>query len=93
MQDALATTGATTLVVLNRFYDKVKRVQPATSLQQIIVTNIKEYLPFFLSIAFTLFKEKKEGDRITLAKGDLRFGGSPSRVSRTAAAERHRLTA
>jgi len=73
MQDALATTGATTLIVLNRFYEKVKRVQPATSLQQIIVTNIKEYLPFFLSIAFTLFKEKKEGDRITLAKGDLRM--------------------
>jgi long-chain acyl-CoA synthetase len=73
IQDALVTTGATTLVVLNRFYKKVKDIQAATSVQRIIVTNIKEYFPFFLSIAFTLFKEKKEGDRITLAAGDLRF--------------------
>jgi long-chain acyl-CoA synthetase len=73
MQDALVTTGATTLVVLNRFYEKVKHLQPATSVQRMIVTNIKEYLPFFLSVAFTLLKEEKEGDRITLAKGDLRL--------------------
>ena len=73
MQDALSTTGATTLIVLNRFYGKVKDIQAQTSLQRIIVTNIKEYLPFFLSIGFTLFKEKKEGDRIALAAGDLRF--------------------
>jgi long-chain acyl-CoA synthetase len=84
IQDALVTTGATTLVVLNRFYKKIKDIQAATSLQRIIVTNIKEYLPVFLSIAYTLFKEKKEGDRITLAAGDLRladllreFRGSP----------------
>src|SRR6185436_2785195 len=73
MQDALVTTGATTLVVLNRFYEKVKHLQPATSVQRMIVTNIKEYLPFFLSVAFTLLKEEKEGDRITLAEGDLRL--------------------
>ena len=73
IQDALVTTGATTLVVLNRFYKKVKDIQAATSVQRIIVTNIKEYLPFLLSIAFTLFKEKKEGDRITLTGGDLRL--------------------
>jgi long-chain acyl-CoA synthetase len=73
MQDALAATGATTLVVLNRFYEKVKNIQSATSVKRVIVTNIKEYLPPFLSIAFTLFKEKKEGDRIDVANGDLRM--------------------
>src|SRR5206468_1166574 len=61
IEDALVTTGATTVVVLNRFYEKVKEIQRATSVQRIIVTNIKEYLPFFLSLAFTLLKEKKEG--------------------------------
>jgi long-chain acyl-CoA synthetase len=73
MQDALVTTEAKILVVLNRFYKKVKDIQGATSLERVIVTNIKEYLPFFLSLGFTLFKEKKEGDRITLADGDLRL--------------------
>jgi long-chain acyl-CoA synthetase len=73
MQDALVTTGATTLVVLNRFYEKLRHIRASTSVQRIIVTNIKEYLPFLLSVAFTLFKEKKEGDRITLASGDRRL--------------------
>src|SRR6476620_965184 len=44
MVDALRATGAETLIVLNRFYEKVKGIQPATSLKRIITTNIKEYL-------------------------------------------------
>src|SRR6476646_8280372 len=40
IQDALVTTGAKMLVVLNRFYKKVKDIQAATSVQRIIVTNI-----------------------------------------------------
>jgi len=59
--------------VLNRFYDKVKRVQPTTSLKRIVATNIKEYLPTLLRIAYTFLKEKKEGDRIALHAGDYRF--------------------
>jgi long-chain acyl-CoA synthetase len=73
MGEALRTTGAETLVVLNRFYDKVKRVQSTTSLKRIIATNIKEYLPPLLRIAYTFLKEKKEGDRISLSSGDYRF--------------------
>ena len=73
MEEALQATGAETVVVLTRFYDKVKHVQPRTSLKRVIATNIKEYLPWHLRILYTLFKEKKEGDRITLAEGDFRF--------------------
>ncbi|HEY5022605.1 MAG TPA: AMP-binding protein, partial [Gemmatimonadaceae bacterium] len=73
MGEALRATGAETLVVLNRFYDKVKAIQPGTSVKRIIATNIKEYLPPLLRIAYTLLKEKGEGDRITLRDGDLRF--------------------
>jgi long-chain acyl-CoA synthetase len=72
-EDALKATGAETIVVLNRFYDKVKNVQPRTSLKRVVATNIKEYLPFKLRIAYTLLKEKKEGDRITLRDGDFRL--------------------
>jgi long-chain acyl-CoA synthetase len=73
MGEALRTTGAETLIVLNRFYDKVKRVQSTTSLKRIVATNIKEYLPPLLRIAFTFLKEKKECDRISLGAGDYRF--------------------
>ncbi|HEY6089001.1 MAG TPA: AMP-binding protein [Gemmatimonadaceae bacterium] len=73
MGDALRATGAETVVVLNRFYEKVKGIQPATSLKRVITTNIKEYLPPLLRVAYTLLKEKKEGDRITLRGGDFRL--------------------
>ncbi|HEX9310044.1 MAG TPA: AMP-binding protein [Gemmatimonadaceae bacterium] len=73
MEDALQATGAETVVVLNRFYGKLKRIQSRTSLKRIVATNIKEYLPWRLRILYTLFKEKKEGDRIALETGDFRF--------------------
>jgi len=71
--EALRATGAETLVVLNRFYDKVKAIQPSTSLKRVVATGIKEYLPPLLSIAYTLLKEKKEGERISVRKGDYRL--------------------
>ena len=71
MEEALAATGAETLIVLNRFYERLKAVQPRTSLKRLIPTNIKEYLPAALRIAYTLFKEKDEGERIHLHEGDV----------------------
>lgn len=73
MEDALRATGAETVIVLNRFYAKVKSIQQRTSVKRVIATNIKEYLPWFLRLAYTLLKEKKEGDRINVAKDDFRL--------------------
>ncbi|MDB4870908.1 MAG: AMP-dependent synthetase and ligase [Gemmatimonadales bacterium] len=73
MGEALRVTGAETLIVLNRFYEKVKGIQSTTSLKRVVATNIKEYLPPLLRIAYTFLKEKKEGDRISLRAGDYRF--------------------
>src|SRR5688500_8790117 len=71
MEEALAATGAETLIVLNRFYERLKTIQPRTSLKRLVPTNIKEYLPAALRIAYTLFKEKDEGERIQLHDGDV----------------------
>lgn len=71
--EALSVTGAKTLVTLNRFYEKLKSFQSRTSVERIITTNVKEYLPASVAIAYTLLKEKQAGDRITLADGDLRL--------------------
>ena len=73
MGEALRATGAETLVVLNRFYGKVKGIQSTTSLKRVVTTNIKEYLPPLLRIAYTFLKEQKEGDRISLHRDDHRF--------------------
>ena len=71
MEEALAATGAETLIVLNRFYDRLKAVQPRTSLKRLIPTNIKEYLPTALRLAYTFLKEKDEGERIEVRDGDI----------------------
>src|SRR5882724_3484176 len=70
---ALAGTGARAAVVLSRFYHKIKHLQPGTALEVVIATNIKEFLPRLLRLAYTLLKERKEGDRVALAAGDVRF--------------------
>ena len=70
MEEALAATGAETLIVLNRFYERLKAIQSRTSLKRVIPTNIKEYLPTALRLAYTFLKEKDEGERIELHEGD-----------------------
>ena len=84
MEDALQTTGAETVVLLNRFYGKVKNIQSRTSVKRVIATGIKEYLPWTLRFAYTLLKEKKEGERINVVAGDFRFGGLLRRFRRSA---------
>jgi long-chain acyl-CoA synthetase len=73
LEDALNATEAELVVVLNRFYTKIKTVQGRTALRRVIATGIKDYLPLKLRLGYTLVREKKDGDRITLELGDLRF--------------------
>ena len=72
-QDALQASGAETVVVLNRFYEKIKSIQSQTAVKRVIATGIKDYLPWHLRLGYTLLKEEKEGERIGLRKGDARF--------------------
>jgi len=59
---------AETLVTLSKFYPTVEAVRRKTALQRVIVTNIKEYLPMARRTLFTLFKERKEGHRVSLRR-------------------------
>jgi len=63
--------GARIAIAMTRVYPRVKAVQSQTALERIIATNIKEYFPARLALLFTLFKERKDGHRITLAPGDV----------------------
>lgn len=74
LERLLNECGAETVVVLTRFYKKVKSLQPRTHVRYVIATNIKEYFPRLLSILFTVFREKKDGHRIKLQPNDLWLG-------------------
>ena len=73
MAEALNVTMPETIVVLNRFYGQVKSIQAQTPLRRVIATGIKEHLPPMLRVLYGLLKEKKDGERIDLASGDIRL--------------------
>ncbi len=74
MQHQLADSGATAVVVLSRLYPLVKAARAGTSVEHVIVTNIKEEMPPVLRILFTLAKEKKDGHRQP-------FAGDPGAIA------------
>jgi long-chain acyl-CoA synthetase len=86
----LETTGATVMLTLSAFYDRVKTVQlRLPALQHIVATNIKEWFPSLLRVIFSLAVEKKAGHRATLRDGDVwlpellaRHAGQRPRVAR-----------
>jgi len=73
LEGPLRDHGIGTVVTLTRFYDRIKHIQARTGVRRVIATNIKEYFPPILRLLFTLAREKKEGDRITLRPGDHDF--------------------
>ncbi|MBI2189126.1 MAG: long-chain fatty acid--CoA ligase [Acidobacteria bacterium] len=73
LEAAIASVGATTIVVLTPFYGRIKNIQTRAGLRRVIATSIKEYLPPLLRVLFTLFKEKRTGHRIALAAEDVWF--------------------
>ncbi|MBN1995351.1 MAG: AMP-binding protein [Anaerolineae bacterium] len=58
---------ATYAVVLSMLYPNIKQVRAKTSLNHVIVTNIKEYFPGLLKTLFTVAKEKKGGHRVDIS--------------------------
>ena len=84
LEGPLRDHGVETIVTMTRFYERVKKVQPRTGLRRVIATNIKEYFPPLLRVLFTLLREKRDGDRVTLAPGDHDFAHLLLDQSRTA---------
>jgi len=73
LEGPMRENGIETVVTLTRFYERVKHVQSRVPIRRIIATNIKEFFPPILRALFTLFREKKDGDRVSLAPGDHDF--------------------
>jgi len=73
LEHQLNDCGAKVVLVMSSFYPVIKQIRAQTSLERVIVTNIKEYFPPFLKLLFTLLVEKKQGHRVELEEGDLEF--------------------
>ncbi|MBA3534440.1 MAG: long-chain fatty acid--CoA ligase [Ardenticatenales bacterium] len=64
----LNDSGAKYVVCLSKFYSNVKQIRHETSVEHVVVTNIKEYFPTVTNVLFTLFKEKKDGHRVDITE-------------------------
>lgn len=71
--EALDRSRPEVIVVLNRFYDRVRQILPSTSLRRVITTGIKDYLRPLARMLYTLLQERKDGERIRLGSRDVRF--------------------
>ncbi|WP_322797887.1 long-chain fatty acid--CoA ligase [Thermoflexus sp.] len=73
MEYQLADSGATVAIVLSRIYERVKSIQPNTQVRRVVAAHIKEFMSPLLKILYTLARERKEGDRVTLRDNDVWF--------------------
>src|SRR2546428_8569801 len=68
LHNQLADSGARVVVVLSRLYPQVAEAATGTSVERIVVTNVKEHFPAALRVLFTLVRERKEGHRVDLRR-------------------------
>ncbi|HEY8787107.1 MAG TPA: long-chain fatty acid--CoA ligase [Candidatus Limnocylindria bacterium] len=71
LHNQLADSGARVVVVLSRLYPQVAEAAIGTSVERIVVTNVKEHFPVALRVLFTAVRERKEGHRVDIS-GDAR---------------------
>jgi long-chain acyl-CoA synthetase len=62
----LMDSGAETIVTLDMFHRRVLNVQSKTKIKQLIITSIKDYLPFPINLLYPI-KAKKEGADLSVA--------------------------
>jgi long-chain acyl-CoA synthetase len=63
IEHQLNDCGAKTIILLSLFYKTVAELRERTGLRNLVVTNVKEYLPPVSRVLFTLLRERKEGHR------------------------------
>lgn len=70
LEHCLTETGATIALTITLSYDEIKAIQDLTNIKTVIAANIKEYLPPFTRLLFTLFRESRDGHKIKLHPDD-----------------------
>lgn len=62
----LNNSGAETIIALDILYPRIEKVRKKTSLKNVVVTKVGEYLPWHLRMLYPL-KEKKEGTAVKIS--------------------------
>jgi long-chain acyl-CoA synthetase len=62
-----ADAGSKVAIVLSLMYPRVEEAWPHTSLEHVLVTNIKEYFKGPMRALFTVLRERKDGHRVDLS--------------------------
>lgn len=69
LQHQLADSGAAVLVGLDLLWPRIDRVRPALGLRQVIITSIKDYLPFPLGLLYPI-KQRHDGAPLPTVSGE-----------------------
>ncbi|HIO21278.1 MAG TPA: long-chain fatty acid--CoA ligase [Nitrospirales bacterium] len=67
LEHQLSDSGSIVILALDLFYEKVQNVKPKTTLQSIIVTGIRDYLPTMLRLLYPI-KAKKNKQWVDIKK-------------------------
>jgi long-chain acyl-CoA synthetase len=67
LQIQMADSGAETIIALDFFYPRIEKIKQQTSLKKIILTSVRDALPWLLSLLYPI-KAKKEGQWIQIEK-------------------------
>ncbi|EGL84114.1 AMP-dependent synthetase and ligase [Caldalkalibacillus thermarum TA2.A1] len=66
----LNDAGAETIIALDLVYPKIAKVQSRTPLKNVIITSIKDYLPFPKNVLYPLVVKKKQGIQVQVDYGE-----------------------
>ncbi|TCS83770.1 long-chain-fatty-acid--CoA ligase [Tepidibacillus fermentans] len=69
LEHQLVDSGAEVIITLDLFYPKVENIRSKTFLKHVIVTSIKDYLPFPKNMLYNL-KLRKDGQYVPVLKKD-----------------------
>nr|WP_106589197.1 long-chain-fatty-acid--CoA ligase [Salsuginibacillus halophilus] len=64
LEHQMADSGAKVIVCLDLLYPKVMKVKHATQLEHVIVTGIKDYLPFPKNMIYPFIQKKNQGMKV-----------------------------
>ena len=67
LEHQLADAGARVVVTFGPYFATLQEVRARTSVEWVLVANLKDFFPWHLRLAFTLFQEKRQGHRVQIA--------------------------
>lgn len=70
LEHQMVDSGAKIMICLDLVYQRVKKVRSKTNLEHVIVTGIKDYLPFPKNLIYPFIQKKNTGITIDVDYGD-----------------------